>query len=178
MGATKSIRFYKTENKIADPMTVAKLFDAVVLINILQDIDFEDILIDWSKNTKYDQWTSHEVNIEIQKEARVKLDVLIWDNVIEVFNQAPQNELAQIQGFNPKFSIADCSLIYHYNKINNAICLTNDLHLRKYFIKNNFRLSGTNGIYLKLLKNGSFPNNIIEEKFKELKKDSRVFPKA
>lgn len=157
-------------------MTVTKLFDAVVLINILQDIDFEDILIDWSKNPRYDQWTSHEVNLEVQNEARPKLDNLIKDNVIEVLNKTPQKDLAQIQGFNPKFSIADCSLIYHYNKIKNTICLTNDLHLRKYFKRNNFKLSGTNGIYLKLLKDGNLPKDTIEEKFKDLKRDSRVFP--
>jgi hypothetical protein len=67
-------------------------------------------------------------------------------------------------------------LIYHYTKINNAICLTNDLHLRKYFIKNNFWLSGTNGIYLKLLKDKNIPQEIVEEKFNALKHDSRVFP--
>ncbi len=157
-------------------MIVTKLFDAVVLINILQDIDFEDILIEWFMNPRYEQWTSHEVNLEVQKEARPKLDQLIKDNAIEVLDQAPQNDLQQIQGFNPKFSIADCSLIYHYGKLSNAICLTNDLHLRKYFTRNNLRLSGTNGIYLKLLKDGTFPKNDIEEKFKDLKKDTRVFP--
>ncbi len=157
-------------------MTITKLFDAVVLINIIQDIDFEEILIDWSKNPSYDQWTSYEVNLEVQKKARPKLDKLISDNIINIFNQAPQNELKQIQGFNPKFSLADCSMIHHYNKINKAICLTNDLHLRKYFIKNNFKLSGTNGIYLKLLKDANHSKNTIEEKFKDLKKDSRVFP--
>ncbi|MHA1488974.1 MAG: hypothetical protein ACTSRI_04895 [Promethearchaeota archaeon] len=157
-------------------MTITKLFDAVVLINILQDIDFEEILIDWSKNSRYDQWTSFEINLEVQKKARQKLDKLISDNIIKIYNQAPQNDLIQIQGFNPKFSLADCSMIYHYNKITKAICLTNDLHLRKYFIKNNLRLSGTNGIYLKLLKDGNFPKDIIEEKFKDIKKNSRVFP--
>lgn len=157
-------------------MTVTKLFDTVVLINILQDIDFEEILIAWGENLSYDQWTFYEVNLEVQKKARIKLDKLITDNVIKIFNQAPQNDLKQIQGFNPKLSIADCSLIYHYTRANNAICLTNDLHLRKYFAKNNFNLSGTNGIYLKLLKNGNFPKDTIEEKFKDLKNDSRVFP--
>jgi hypothetical protein len=157
-------------------MKVTKLFDAVVLINILQDIDFEDILINWDENSSYNQWTSYEVNLEIQKKARLKLDKLITDNIIRIFKQAPQNDLNQIQGFNPKLSTADCSLIYHYTRVNNAICLTNDLHLRKYFIKNNYKLSGTYGIYLKLLKDGNFPKNIVEEKFKDLKKDSRVFP--
>lgn len=33
-------------------MTVTKLYDAVVLINILQDIEFEDIIIDWAKNPR------------------------------------------------------------------------------------------------------------------------------
>ncbi|MGB5911340.1 MAG: hypothetical protein WBH31_09125 [Promethearchaeia archaeon] len=157
-------------------MIVTKLFDTVVLINILQDIDIEDILLNWGENPSYDQWTSYEVNLEVQKKARIKLDKLITDNVIRIFNQAPQNNLKQIQGFNPKLSIADCSLIYHYTRVNNVICLTNDLDLRKYFIKNNFRLSGTNGIYLKVLKDGNFPKDIIEEKFKDLKNDSRVFP--
>ena len=157
-------------------MTVIKLFDTVVLINILQDIDFEEILIAWGENLSYDQWTSYEVNLEVQKKTRKKLDKLITDNVIKIFNQAPQNDLKQIQGFNPKLSIADCSLIYHYARASNAICLTNDLHLRKYFTKNNFRLSGTNGIYLKLLKDGNFSKDTIEEKFKDLKNDSRVFP--
>ena len=106
----------------------------------------------------------------------MKLDKLITDNVIKIFNQSPHNDLRQIQGFNPKLSIADCSLIYHYTRANNTICLTNDLHLRKYFTKNNFRISGTNGIYLKLLKDSNFPKETIEEKFKDLKNDSRVFP--
>ncbi|HDZ16832.1 MAG TPA: hypothetical protein ENH75_00985 [archaeon] len=157
-------------------MTVTKLFDTVVLINILQDIDFEEILINWGVNPSYDQWTSYKINLEVQKKARIKLDKLITDNVIKIFNKAPQSNLKQIQGFNPKLSIADCSLIYHYKRTQNAICLTNDLHLRKYFTKNNFRLSGTNGIYLKLLKEGNFPKDIIEEKFKNLKNNSRVFP--
>jgi len=156
-------------------MTITKLFDAVVLINILQDIDFEEILIAWGENLSYDQWTSYEVNLEVQKKARIKLDKLIIDNVIKIFNQAPQDFLKQIQDFNPKLSIADCSLIYHYTRANDAICLTNDLHLRKYFTKNNFRLSGTNGVYLKLLKDGNFPKETIEEKFKDLKNDARVF---
>ncbi|TFG19157.1 MAG: hypothetical protein EU533_07030 [Promethearchaeota archaeon] len=157
-------------------MTVIKLYDAVVLINILQDIEFEDIIIDWAKNPRYEQWTTHEVNLEVKKDARHKLDKLIKDKDIEVTNQAPQQDLKQIQGFNPKFSLADCSLIYHYNKLSNAICLTNDLHLRKYFIRNNLNLSGTNGIYLKLIKEGNLPKDKVEEKFKALKKDSRVFP--
>jgi len=157
-------------------MTLTKLFDTVVLINILQDIDFKEILIYWGENPAYDQWTSYEINLEVQKKTRIKLDKLITDNVIKIFNQAPQDYLKQIQGFNPKLSIADCSLIYHYTRANNAICLTNDLHLRKYFTKNNFRLSGTNGIYLKLLREDSFPKDTIEAKFKDLKNDSRVFP--
>ena len=157
-------------------MTLIKLFDAVVLINILQDIDFEEILIDWGENPSYDQWSSYEVNLEVQKKARPKLDKLITDNIIKIFNQAPQNDLKQIQGFNPKLSLADCSLIYHYTRAKNAICLTNDLNLRKYFTRNNFRISGTNGVYLKLLKDGNLPQNTIEEKFKDLTKDSRVFP--
>jgi len=157
-------------------MTITKLFDTVVLINILQDIDFKEILIYWGENPAYDQWTSYEINLEVQKKTRIKLDKLITDNVIKIFNQAPQDYLKQIQGFNPKLSIADCSLIYHYTRANNAICLTNDLHLRKYFTKNNFRLSGTNGIYLKLLREDSFPKDTIEAKFKDLKNDSRVFP--
>ena len=157
-------------------MIITKLFDAVVLINILQDTEFEEILIHWDENPFYDQWTSYEINLEVQKKARIMLDKLISDKVLKIFNQAPQNYLKQIQGFNPKLSMADCSLIYHYTRANNAICLTNDLHLRKYFIKNNFRLSGTNGIYLKLLKEGYFPIDTIEAKFKDLKKDSRVFP--
>lgn len=157
-------------------MIITKLFDAVVLINILQDIDFEEILINWDENPSYNQWTSFEVNLEVQNKARMKLDKLIRDNIIRIFNQAPQNELKQIQGFNPKLSIADCSLIYQYARVNNAICLTNDLHLRKYFTKNNFRLSGTYGIYLKLLKDGNFLKDIVEEKFLDLKNDSRVFP--
>ncbi len=157
-------------------MIITKIFDAVVLINILQDIGFEEILIDWCENPRYDQWTSYDVDLEVQKGARPKLDKLISDNIIRIFNQAPLNDLIQIQNFNPKLSIADCSMIYHYTKVSNAICLTNDLHLRKYFIRNNYRLSGTNGIYLKLLKDSNFPQDIIEEKFKNLKKDSRVFP--
>lgn len=157
-------------------MTLIKLFDAVILINILQDIDFEEILIYWGQNPGYNQWTSYEVNLEVQKKARIKLDKLIIDNVIKIFKQTPQSDLKEIQGFNPKLSIADCSLIYHYTRVNNAICLTNDLHLRKYFTKNNFRLSGTNGVYLKLLKDGNFPKETIEEKFKNLKNDTRVFP--
>ncbi len=157
-------------------MTITKLYDAVVLINILQDIEFEDIIIDWAKNPRYEQWTTQEVNLEVKKAARLKLNKLIKDNAIEVTNQAPQKDLQQIQGFNPKFSLADCSLIYHYNKMSNIICLTNDLHLRKYFLKNNLKLSGMNGIYLKLIKDGNFPKDLVEEKFKELKKDSRVFP--
>ena len=80
-------------------MTIIKIFDAVVLINILQDIDFNEILIDWSKNPRYEQWTSYEVNLEVQKEARPKLDKLITDNTIKIFTQVPQNELKQIQGF-------------------------------------------------------------------------------
>ncbi len=157
-------------------MITTKLFDAVVLINILEDIDFKDILIDWSKNPNYDQWTSYEVNLEVKKKARPKLDKLITENIIKILAKAPQDELKQIQGFYPKLSLADCSLIYHYRKINNAICLTNDLRLRDYFKKHNFRLSGTNGIYLKLLKDNAYPKESIEEKFKALKRDSRVFP--
>ncbi len=57
-------------------MTITKLFDAVVIINILQDIDFEEILIDWSKNPRYAQWTSYKANWEVKKEARPKLDKL------------------------------------------------------------------------------------------------------
>ena len=157
-------------------MIVTKIYDAVVLINILQDIDFEEIFIDWGKNPRYEQWTSYEVNLEIQRNARSKLDKLITSKIIKIFDPAPPNDLIQIQNFNPKLSIADCSLIYHHKRINNVICLTNDLHLRKYFAKNDFKLSGTNGIYLKLLKDRNFPQKIIEEKFKELKNDSRIFP--
>jgi hypothetical protein len=157
-------------------MIVTKIFDAVVLINIIQDLDFEEILIDWGKNPRYKQWTSYEVNLEVQKNARLKLNKLIALDIIKIFKPVPSNDLKQIQNLNPKLSIADCSLIYHYTKINNAICLTNDLHLRKYFIKNNFWLSGTNGIYLKLLKDKNIPQEIVEEKFNALKHDSRVFP--
>jgi len=157
-------------------MIVTKIFDAVVLINIIQDLDFEEILIDWGKNPRYKQWTSYEVNLEVQKNARLKLNKLIALDIIKIFKPVPSNDIKQIQNLNPKLSIADCSLIYHYTKINNAICLTNDLHLRKYFIKNNFWLSGTNGIYLKLLKDKNIPQEIVEEKFNALKHDSRVFP--
>ena len=157
-------------------MSITKIFDAVVLINILQDIDFEEILIEWGNNPRYKQWTSYEVDQEVQKNARPKLDKLIVSDIIKIFKQAPSNDLNQIQNFNPKLSIADCSLIYHYTRTSNAICLTNDLRLRKYFSRNNFLLSGTNGIYLKLLKDGVFPQQIIEEKFKDLKSNSRVFP--
>jgi len=157
-------------------MIVTKIFDAVVLINIIQDLDFEEILIDWGKNPRYKQWTSYEVNLEVQKNARLKLNKLIALDIIKIFKPVPSNDIKQIQNLNPKLSIADCSLIYHYTKINNSICLTNDLHLRKYFIKNNFWLSGTNGIYLKLLKDKNIPQEIVEEKFNALKHDSRVFP--
>ena len=48
-------------------MILTKLFDAVILINIFQDLDFKEILINWAKNPRYEQWTSYEVNFEVKK---------------------------------------------------------------------------------------------------------------
>jgi len=89
-------------------MIVTKIFDAVVLINIIQDLDFEEILIDWGKNPRYKQWTSYEVNLEVQKNARLKLNKLIALDIIKIFKPVPSNDIKQIQNLNPKLSIADC----------------------------------------------------------------------
>ncbi|MHA1274744.1 MAG: hypothetical protein ACTSQP_03950 [Promethearchaeota archaeon] len=157
-------------------MIVKKIYDASVLINILQDIDFSEIITLWDQNPRYEQWTTFEVNNEIKRLARKKLDKLINQEVIKIFDPVPQNELDEIELDNPKLSRADCSLFYYCKKLRDCICLTNDKPLRDYLEKHNMRKSGTLGIYNKLKNDRSFPLEKIEKKFISLANDPRIFP--
>ncbi|MHA1285188.1 MAG: hypothetical protein ACTSQP_22035 [Promethearchaeota archaeon] len=157
-------------------MILKKIYDASVLINILQDIDFSKIITLWNNNPKYEQWTTSEVYDEVQKLARKKLDELIIQGKIKIFDRVPKKKLEKIELDNPKLSQADCSLFYYCKKIKNCICLTNDKPLRDYLEKFNLRKSGTLGIYKKLKNDNSFPSEEIENKFAPLMVDPRVFP--
>lgn len=157
-------------------MNIKKIYDASILINILQDIDFSDIIILWNQNPRYEQWTTFEINNEIKRLARKNLDELINQEIIKVFDPVPQIKLDDIEVDNPKLSQPDCSLFYYCNELKNCICLTNDKPLRDYLEEHNFRKSGIFGIYNKLKNDNSFPLEDIEKKFAILMKDPRVFP--
>ncbi len=159
-------------------MNVKKIYDASVLINILQDIDFSDIIVLWNQNPRYEQWTTFEINNEIKRLARRKLDDLISQGIIKIFNPVPQDKLDEIEIDYPKLSQPDCSLFFFCNELNDCICLTNDKPLRDYLEIHNLRKSGIFGIYNKLKNDSSFPLEEIEKKFSILNKDPRVFPKS
>jgi len=157
-------------------MNIKKIYDASVLINILEDLDFPEIMVLWNQNPRYEQWITSEINNEIKRLARKKLDELINQEIIKIFDPVPQDKLDEIEIDYPKLSQPDCSLYYYCMQLNDCICLTNDKPLRDYLELNNLRKFGTYGIYNKLKKDNSFPLKDIESKFAILKKDPRVFP--
>ena len=155
-----------------------KIYDASVLINILEELDFMEIFTLWDQNPRYEQWITHEVNREIIRLApRSQLDRLIEKKIINIFDPIPKDILEQININFPRLSVADCSLFYYCNKEDNTICLTNDKPLRNYLEEKSLFCSGTIGIYKKLKRDNSFPLSEIEDKFALLLQDPRVFPK-
>ncbi len=157
-------------------MKIKKIYDANVLIFILEEMNFSEIILLWNQNPRYEQWTTCEVNNEVKKKARSKLDELIKKKILKVFKPVSKIKLKHIQIKYPTLSIPDCSLLYYCKQINNCICLTTDRPLRNYLTRNNIPLAGMVGIYNKLRNDKSFPLNNINKKFYPLFKNKRVFP--
>jgi len=159
-------------------MIIIKIFDTMILIRLLQEIDGMKIFNVWNLNSRYELWTTKEVESEVKTKAKDKLKELIEDNIINFFEPAPLDALLEIKAKANRLSLADCSLFYHCSKITNSVCLSDDNPLRKHFKRNGLNLHGTMGIYLKLKRDKTFPIQIIENMFQELFSDPRIFPKA
>ncbi len=153
-----------------------KVFDAVVLIDIIAECQFSAILRLWSKNPRYELWMPTEINYEVKGRARNDLDTLIKDKIINVFPLVDKSELIAIQLRKPKLSLNDCSVYYHCSRIPGAIALTNDKRLRQLLESNKIAFHGTKAIYEKIIKEKSFPIQEIEQRFASIKQDKRIFP--
>ena len=155
---------------------IKKVFDTVVLIDILVECQFSELLRLWSKNPRYELWMPAEINREIIGSARNELDALIKEKAINIFPLVDKNELIPIQRRKPKLSLNDCSIYYHCSKIPDAIALTNDKRLRQFLELNKIVIHGTKGIYEKVVRDKSYPIKEIEQKFAKIKQDRRTFP--
>ena len=96
-------------------MTILKIYDANVLIRIIREIKFPEIILNWDLNLNYDQWTTYEVNNEIKGIARKGIDLLISKGILKIFHPIPKEVLEKINNFAPKLSLQDCSLFYYCN---------------------------------------------------------------
>ncbi len=159
-------------------MTIKKIFDTVILIRLLQEVDGAKVFNAWNLNSRYELWITKEVESEVKTKAKDKLEESIEKNVIKVFEPAPLDALLEIKKRANRLSLADCSLFYHCRRITNSVCLSDDNPLRKHFKRNGLNLHGTLGIYLKLIRDETFPIQIIEKLFNELLSDPRIFPKV
>jgi hypothetical protein len=153
-----------------------KVFDAVVVIDIIAECQFSALLRLWSKNPRYELWIPTEIDHEVCGSARNDLDALIKDKIVNIFPLVEQSELITIQLRKPKLSLNDCSVYYHCSRIPGAIALTNDKRLRQLLESNKITVHGTKAIYEKIIKEQSFPIQEIEQRFALLKQDSRTFP--
>ncbi len=159
-------------------MTIKKVFDTMILIRLLQEIDGAKVFNAWNLNSNYELWITKEIESEVKTKAKDKLEELIEENVIKVFEPAPLDALLEIKKKANRLSLADSSIFYQCRRLTNSVCLSDDNPLRKHFKRNGLNLHGTLGIYLKLIRDETFPIQIIENMFKELLSDPRIFPKA
>jgi hypothetical protein len=153
-----------------------KIFDAVILINIIDECSFPDVLRSWSSNPRYKLWIPHEVNLEVKGAARNELDLLLDDKILHILPPVEGNKLKDIQKHKPKLSLADCSVYYHCVEIEGALALTNDRNLRNFLELNAITFHGTKAIYDKLIFEKTFPLDQIEERFARIKENPRIFP--
>ncbi|MGV9199546.1 MAG: hypothetical protein ACOC4M_12095 [Promethearchaeia archaeon] len=58
-------------------MSIKKVFDAVILIRLLEEIEGIDIFYAWHNDTRYELWTTPEVISEVKTEAKEGLAELI-----------------------------------------------------------------------------------------------------
>lgn len=155
-------------------MKIKKLYDASVLINLLENIGFIEVFEMWA--SEYNQLITSEIKSEIII-SKDLLNSLIVRNILEILDPISKDKLKAIQEEKSyRLSLNDCSLYYYCKKFDNIVCLSDDAVIRQVFKREQLDLHGTQGIYLKLLKERNFPESLIEEKFVNLKKDSRVFP--
>ncbi|MGV9172782.1 MAG: hypothetical protein ACOC35_09475 [Promethearchaeia archaeon] len=159
-------------------MSIKKLFDAVILIRLLEEIEGIDIFYAWHNDTRYELWTTPEVIFEVKTEAKEGLTELIEAGIIQVFSRSPKTDLIEIQNEAPRLSLTDCSLFYHCHRMKNIVCLSDDNPLRKHFKRNRLDLHGTMGIYQKLKMEQTFSLQKIEKMFKEIISDPRIFPSS
>lgn len=137
-------------------MSIKKLFDAVIIIRLLEEIEGLDIFYAWHQDSRYELWTTPEVISELKTESKEKITELIKTGVFQLFSRSPKTALFEIQNEAPTLSLTDCSLFYHCYKIKNIVCLSDDNPLRKHFKRNGLILHGTMGIYQKLKREHTF----------------------
>jgi hypothetical protein len=157
-------------------MKIIKIFDAVILIRLLQEIDGEEILKVWNNDPRYELWTTTEVKNEIKGKAKVKLNKLIEQKKMRVFDPVPFPILKRIIDEVNRLSVADSSCYYHCKRLEDSVCLSDDNPLRKHCVRNDLIIHGTMGIYLKMKRDKIFSDDYIEVLFESLLSDPRVFP--
>ncbi|MHA1717431.1 MAG: hypothetical protein ACTSXP_17455 [Promethearchaeota archaeon] len=154
-----------------------KILDASTIINIIEKCDFKELFNRWGDCYRYNLIIPTEINDEIQRTGRDKLDLLIENCKIKVLPMAPTMELEKIQKRYPRLSLQDCTIIYHCLRLKEkVVCLTDDGPLRRACETLNIEIHGTFGIYTKLLNDGKFSSQTIKDKFKVIIQDKRINP--